>query len=228
MPKAKNSKLTQQHYSGRVAAANDVLGVAVYGRVIEDGEVPPRTGGIQHPSGTDEPLYHSQIFGTFADGVCSRFPVPKEAWMPKPDGPADGCGWDPKTYVVWKNLPLSWSTVQRPYKVQTLESILFPAGRLSISDKQLRADQVVQILADCIPGAGGNHNPIALSKILQFYGFDTQHQIDVLNTWIVGNANYGVQRYGFVLKGDALNFVAPATLLSDIAKAIQDKATPAM
>lgn len=86
----------------------------------------------------------------------------------------------------------------------------------------------MQILADCIPRSGGNHNPVSLSKVLQFYGFDTQHQIDVLNSWIVGNADYGVPRYKFALKGDALNFVIPTTVVSDIAKAIQDKATPAM
>lgn len=95
-----------------------------------------------------------------------------------------------------------------------------------MADEQLGADQVIQILVDCIPGAGGNGNQVQLSKVLQWYGFAYQHQVDVLNTWIIGNSDYGVARYRFHLAGDALNFATPSTLLSEMAVTIQDKATP--
>jgi hypothetical protein len=95
------------------------------------------------------------------------------------------------------------------------------------ADQQLGADQVVQILADCIPRSGGNQNQIVMSNTLQSYGFDDQHEVDVLTSFIIGDADYGVRKYGFRLPGDALNFLASATVLSDLADAIEDKATPA-
>jgi hypothetical protein len=94
------------------------------------------------------------------------------------------------------------------------------------SDQQLGGDQVVQILADCIPRSGGNNNQVQMSNSLQFYGFDNQAQVEVLKSWIIGNSNYGVPAFNFRLSGDALNFVTPSTTLSDIADGIQNKATP--
>jgi hypothetical protein len=93
-------------------------------------------------------------------------------------------------------------------------------------DQQLGADQVAQILADCVPRAGGNSNEIVLTKALQSYGFHFQNQVDTLTSFIIGDANFGVGRYGFHLSGDALNFAAPGTTLSDLADAVQNKATP--
>jgi hypothetical protein len=103
------------------------------------------------------------------------------------------------------------------------------AAKLSTTsaDQQLGADQVVQILADCIPHSGGNQDQIVMSKILQSYGFDDQREVDVLTSFIIGSAEYGVRKYGFRLAGDALNFVTSGIVLSDLADAIEDKATPA-
>jgi hypothetical protein len=95
------------------------------------------------------------------------------------------------------------------------------------ADQQLGADQVAQILADCIREAGGENNEIVLTKTLQSYGFHFQNQVDNLTAVIIGNADFGVRKYGFRLSGDALNFATPSTTLSDVADAIQDKATPA-
>jgi hypothetical protein len=94
------------------------------------------------------------------------------------------------------------------------------------SDQQLGGDQVVQILADCIPRSGGNNNQVQMSNTLQFYGLDIQAQVEVLKSWIIGNSSYGVPAYKFHLSGDALNFATPSTSLSDIADVIQNRATP--
>lgn len=104
-----------------------------------------------------------------------------------------------------------------------------PAAKaMSIAvEQQLGADQVAQILADCIPRAGGNNDEIVLSKTLLSYGYHSQNQVDTLTSFIIGNADFGVPKYGFRLSGDALNFATPTTTLSDLADAIQDKATPA-
>jgi len=121
--------------------------------------------------------------------------------------------------------PKSKAASRRPVAQQVAKVLSVDISGVK-PDQQLGADQVVQILVDCIPGAGGNGNQVQLSRVLQWYGFDDQHQIDVLNSWIIGNSDYGVSKYGFRLPGDALNFATASTLLSEMADAIQDKATP--
>jgi hypothetical protein len=109
---------------------------------------------------------------------------------------------------------------------RSLDEIFTAGSRRSVAvDEQLGADQVAQILVDCIPRSGGNGNEVGLSKDLQWYGFDDQRGIDVLNSWIIGNSDCGVPKYGFQLSGDALNFAVPSTLLSEMANAVQNKAT---
>jgi hypothetical protein len=44
--------------------------------------------------------------------------------LPAPDGPADGCGWDPQEYVVWKNLPRNWATTHFQTAVKPLMAAL--------------------------------------------------------------------------------------------------------
>jgi len=46
--------------------------------------------------------------------------------MPAPNGPADGCGWDPKKFVVWKNLPKDWDTVHVNSETKPLAAALQP------------------------------------------------------------------------------------------------------
>jgi hypothetical protein len=117
-------------------------------------------------------------------------------------------------------------TTRRRSKAGPLDDVSLKDTSSAKADEQLGADQVVQILVDCIPRSGGNGNQVQLSKVLQWYGFDDQHQIDVLNSWIIGNSDYGVTKYRFHLAADALNFANPSTPLSEMADAIEDKATP--
>jgi hypothetical protein len=118
---------------------------------------------------------------------------------------------------------------KRPRKTAKRRSAAPPATAMVMSvaaNQQLGADQVAQILADCVPKADGNNSEIVLGKTLESYGFHFQNQVDTLTAFIIGNANFGVGRYGFHLSGDALNFAVPSTTLSDLADAIEDKATP--
>jgi hypothetical protein len=121
-----------------------------------------------------------------------------------------------------QKIPKVRSEVDASVAAQTLSA----KNMLVSADQQLGADQVAQILADCIPRSGGNNNEIVLSKTLQSYGFHFQNQVDTLTSFIIGDTDFGVRKYGFRLSGDALNFAAPTTTLSDLADAIQDKATP--
>jgi hypothetical protein len=91
-------------------------------------------------------------------------------------------------------------------------------------DEQLGDYQVLQILVDCVPRAGGSSDEIQMTNALKDYGFLAKDQVLVLNTFVTGNKDFGVQRYGFKLSDDSLAFAAPATLMNDYAKAIQGKA----
>jgi hypothetical protein len=93
------------------------------------------------------------------------------------------------------------------------------------ADEQLGDDQVLQILVDCVPRAGGSSDEIQMTKVLKDYGFLAKDQVLVLNTFVTGNRDFGVQRYGFKLSDDGLAFGVPATLMNDYATAIQSKAT---
>jgi hypothetical protein len=92
------------------------------------------------------------------------------------------------------------------------------------ADEQLGDDQVLQILAECVPKAGGSSDEIQMTKALKDYGFLAKDQVLVLNTFVTGNKDFGVQRYGFKLSDDGVAFAAPATLMNDYATAIQSKA----
>jgi hypothetical protein len=92
------------------------------------------------------------------------------------------------------------------------------------ADEQLGDDQVLQILVDCVPRAGGSSDEIQMTNALKDYGFLAKDQVLVLNTFVTGNKDFGVQRYGFKLSDDSLAFAAPATVMNDYAKAIQSKA----
>lgn len=74
--------------------------------------VQPRTSGILHPAGAEDEMKLAQIVGYLDQGRCVRLSEPQVIAMPDPDDPADGCGWDPTEYVVWKNLPRNWTTTE--------------------------------------------------------------------------------------------------------------------
>jgi hypothetical protein len=103
-------------------------------------------------------------------------------------------------------------------------SAMIEAVAPATADEQLGDDQVLQILVDCVPAAGGTKDPIEMAKKLSDYGFVTKDQVSVLNTFVVGDQQLGVRRFGFRLSGDALSFAAPSTSMNDYAGAIQNKA----
>ena len=92
-------------------------------------------------------------------------------------------------------------------------------------ERRLRADQLETILIDCIPLAGGNHDPIDLSNILQFYGLDKDGVL-VFGGYVIGSADYGVKRFQFKLPAEDLDGITVSSKLSEVANTIQDKAVP--
>jgi hypothetical protein len=113
-------------------------------------------------------------------------------------------------------------TGERPLAKRAPES-----GQIAkVEERRLRADQLETILIDCIPLAGGSHDPIDLSNILQFYRLDKDNVL-VFGGYVIGSADYGVKRFQFELPANALDGITVSSKLSEVANMIQDKAVPA-
>jgi hypothetical protein len=97
--------------------------MSAYGKIITGVALTPAEAGTIHPQGSSEDLQLALIYGIQDQGKCIRLPQPQMVYMPSPDGLADGCGWDPSEFVVWKNLAKDWNTVH----VQTQSKSLFMA-----------------------------------------------------------------------------------------------------
>lgn len=98
----------------------------VYGRLINDVTISPAQTGLVHPQGTEEDLQLALIFGVEENGICSRVNPQQKVYLPAPDGPADGCGWDPKQYVMWTKIPKNWITIHVQSQPKTLSMALAP------------------------------------------------------------------------------------------------------
>jgi len=110
-----------------VGEAHQLLStISAYGKVITGVTMDPSEAGTVHPQGKDEDLQLALVFGTSSQGKCVTLSPPQKVYMPAPDGPADGCGWDPAQYVVWKNLPLDWTTVHVQSQPKTLAMAFAP------------------------------------------------------------------------------------------------------
>lgn len=225
MAKKGKDEITEKHFKSFSEGVGTQSTLNVYGSIIKNAVVRPGTRGVLHPSGVDESLQLAQVVGYSEQGRCIQLDEPQLIAMPAPDGPADGCGWDPTEYVVWKKLPNNWTTLHLKVSATSLHAAL-NLGVVATDDGQLRADQIQTILRDCIPRAGGNRNPIDLSETLQYYGLDKDGVIAFAGL-VTGSADYGVKRYQFELPGSALSNITVTSQLSDIANTIQDKAVHA-
>jgi hypothetical protein len=151
MTKNQKSKLTDGHYISLSDAAGSGSTITVYGKVIKDAALDPTATGILHPKTRGDNLILGQVVGFVEGGQCRRINPAVVLTLPEPDGPADGCGWDPSMYVVWKNLPKSWVTLHLRTEPRALADILAtpsPSGsRPALGAPMLGVrDTVVQIV----------------------------------------------------------------------------------
>jgi hypothetical protein len=124
MTKNKPSKITKRHYVTLSDAAGSVSTLSVYGKLVKNAALGPRMAGIIHPKTPGETLILAQVVGFVNEGQCQRVTPPVMLTLPEPDGPADGCGWDPEQYVVWKDLPKNWVTLHLQTERRTLADTL--------------------------------------------------------------------------------------------------------
>ncbi|MGE5113374.1 MAG: hypothetical protein ACM3JB_21115 [Acidobacteriaceae bacterium] len=223
MGKKDKQGITQKHYVSLSEVSAALATLDVYGKIIQNTDVEPGPSGIFHPSGGSDNLSLATVVGYLDQGTCIRLQEPLVIAMPQPNGPADGCGWDPTEYVVWKNLPRNWTTLHLHVRTAGLHAALASGRRYLTFDQQLRADQIETILRDCIPLAGGSSADIDLSKTLQQYGFDKDGVVTLAGL-IIGDKDHGVQRFDFQLAAGSLDSISVSSKLSELENLIQDKA----
>jgi hypothetical protein len=123
---SKNKQITEKHYTSISEVAGGQSFISVFGKLLKNAEVESGASGIAHPRGADEDLQVAQVVGYMEQGRCVRLTEPQLIALPAPDGPADGCGWDPQQYVVWKNLPKNWTTLHLKASTKSLQDSLKP------------------------------------------------------------------------------------------------------
>jgi hypothetical protein len=121
--------LTQKHFVALSDAVGSGKTISVYGRVVKDAAIDSGTSGILHPAGGGD-LHLAQVVGYSDGGRCVTLTEPQLLVLPSPDGPADGCDWDPDQYVVWKNLPKNWTTLHLQASTRGVHNALASAGAL--------------------------------------------------------------------------------------------------
>jgi hypothetical protein len=124
MPKNKKSKISVRHYVTLSDATGVTSTISIYGKLIRDVPLDPSVSGVSHPKTPGGGMVVGQVFGFVDRGQCQKVAPPVIVSLPEPDGPADGCGWDPGEYVVWKNLPRNWVTLHLHVEPRTLSDVL--------------------------------------------------------------------------------------------------------
>ena len=109
--------------------------ITVYGKLIAGVTVTPSDAGTVHPRGEDDSLQLALVFGISDNGQCITLPQPQKVYLPAPDGPADGCGWDPSQYLVWKNLPRDWNTLHVQTQAKPLAMALKPMMSVALASQ---------------------------------------------------------------------------------------------
>jgi hypothetical protein len=118
-------------------------GIDIFGKVIDPAPISDLPEGHQL----------AEVYGFRDQGRCARLPIPQRLSLPKPDGPADGCGWDPSQFVVWKNLPKSFVTTRVQTKIAPLHEALLPAPTTMALGSEPTVDDVLhQWLTQSVPG----------------------------------------------------------------------------
>jgi hypothetical protein len=119
-------KPSPDHQISIGAAHQLASSMTAYGKVISAITISPSDAGTVHPQGKEDNLQLALVFGICDQGQCIRLPEPQKVYLPAPNGPADGCRWDPAQYVVWKNLPRNWNTIHVQSQLKPLAMALAP------------------------------------------------------------------------------------------------------
>jgi hypothetical protein len=117
-------KVTPLHYVDFSEAIGTQANITLYGKIVKNVALEPAASGVLHPRPGGGSLVLAQVTGFMEGGKCQPLENPVLVTLPEPDGPADACDWDPKTFVVWKNVPKQWITLHVDAKPHALVDAL--------------------------------------------------------------------------------------------------------
>ncbi len=141
--KAKPFQPTSEHKAPfRVGPLTDDL-IDAFGTIVDPQPISNLPAGQQL----------AVVYGIRDQGTCARLPEPQHVTLPPPSGPADGCGWDPKKFVVWSSISKSSITTHIQTQTVALKDALMPAARAAIITPEPTLDDVLhKWLAQSVPG----------------------------------------------------------------------------
>ena len=141
--KTKKFTLAQGQKASFQARPLSEIAIDIFGKVIDPASISDLPEGHQL----------AQVYGFREQGRCVRFPVPQHLSLPNPDGPADGCGWDPSQFIVWKNLSKSLVTTYVQMKMAPLhEALLAAPTTMALASEPTVDDVLHQWLSQSVPG----------------------------------------------------------------------------
>ena len=152
MPKNRKPGITERHFIGLTEASSALATISVYGKIVKDAALQTGISGILHPTGDDSDLQLAHVVGYSEKGRCVTLGDPQLIALPAPDGRADGCGWNPEEYVVWKNLPKNWPTLHLQASTRTLDSALKATAAMvrdAPSKPCLQLPAAIQLVRSC-------------------------------------------------------------------------------
>jgi hypothetical protein len=208
--------------------ANQQLMVSLFGTPVQGVEPSASEGALAHPAGSGEPLHLAQVFGYLENHVCARLPKPILALLPKPDGPADDCGWDPNQFVVW-HVPSDWRTLFLSPMSGPISATLETHMRSSLvtGQQKLFDWQCDTISYDCVNRITKTTKSYNRSLPLQEYGVNSDPDCRAIASLIEGDSGIGVPRYPpFKIAIQDIKDISPGWTIGQLANRIQEKAVP--
>lgn len=196
------------------------LSVSLFGKLVKESPIDTRGSGLEHPSGSSEPLELGQVFGYLQNHQCVRLPRPMLVALPKPVGPADGCGWDPNEYLVWR-VPADWLALHVSTRTAPIAHLLASADA-----DQLTAGQCLTITSACVRAVTHSTLPLDPSQSLQVYGVNSAEQAATVRSLIVGDGDIGVPHYGFKIDSNSLKDLSSGWTVGQLSDRIQSAAIP--
>jgi hypothetical protein len=163
----------------------------------------------------------AQIVGVMRDHVCQRLPKPVLLALPKPDGPATECEWDPKEYLMWR-VPSHFTTTAMHVQSVSMNQ-LFTAQALA--GAQMSRTQSLTVAAKSIRAVTHSTRTLDPADALQLYGVITPQTIAQVRATITGDPQNGVAQFGFSLNANALALMSSSWTIDQLATTIEGAAT---
>jgi hypothetical protein len=205
----KNAGISEKHQISLADHIQDQATMLLFGKLVVD--LQPAPNGDRF----------AQIVGIMRDHVCQRLPKPILLALPKPDGPADQCGWNPQEYLMWRVSSHYMSTAMH---VQSL-----PLNQLfalqAIAGARMSRTQSLTVVSKSIRAVTHSTRILDPADTLQLYGVITPQTISQVRATITGDPQNGVAQFGFSLDGNALALMSSSWTVDLLATTIEGAAT---